>query len=655
VSRRVSRKMDYKLLFNSSIEALNGFDPREQGVKEYIDDFLGSRWKSIDDENRAFIVEVFSGCSRFANALKVVVGRYYKTEGKNSLIADKNMYTFLAYLAVFRLDEVGISHFRKFILTQDLNKVLKFLDFMFDETNLKTWIFAEWCKLYEHSYVQVQLLSPILRWLPELNDMVTNLKTRISSGATTKTSKPPTAVKPFALTKPRPRSVPIPEKIPKLEKHKPAPVSTYKRPKEVDILSKKRDENKKRAEKQLMEASMKQFSCANSEKSEKTKEKLRKHIEEENAKLDFTRHKAKSAPSTSMNIPIRLNAAAIMREGALINQKEDDIEKKLMNFSMGGLDISDFTKWQQEMKKKDLDEQLAEIERRRLAGKISFEDAILARHNLIKENKQKVSEIKKETKEMMDKYLQEKLTKDNEMRNLVQQIMEDTKNAKEAGVRLKEYKRKIVQEFNEENQSLMKAALEEAEEEMRQKVALIAKIRAIESVPIMRFKYVDLTETSGAGLLGEMSVAELKERLALLRVAQKEDEEKKRNDIIQAKVEKDQFLMDTLESISQRRAEKERENAQRSAERKKHKQHETKDEKVLEMQQKLEEKRLERKREKQAQQVRPVRSTRQKELLTEKKALEELRWSELEKRREKAAKLRSGGNATNTFSNTLRA
>ena len=29
---------------------------------------------------------------------------------------------------------------------------------------------------------------------------------------------------------------------------------------------------------------MKQFSCANSEKSEKTKEKLRKHLEEENAK-----------------------------------------------------------------------------------------------------------------------------------------------------------------------------------------------------------------------------------------------------------------------------------------------------------------------------------------------------------------------------------
>ena len=39
-----------------------------------------------------------------------------------------------------------------------------------------------------------------------------------------------------------------------------------------------------------------------------------------------------------------------MREGVLINQKEDDIERKLMNFSMGGRDASDFTKWQQEMR-----------------------------------------------------------------------------------------------------------------------------------------------------------------------------------------------------------------------------------------------------------------------------------------------------------------
>ena len=39
-----------------------------------------------------------------------------------------------------------------------------------------------------------------------------------------------------------------------------------------------------------------------------------------------------------------------MREGALVNQKEDDIDKMLMDFSIGGRDASDFMKWQQEMK-----------------------------------------------------------------------------------------------------------------------------------------------------------------------------------------------------------------------------------------------------------------------------------------------------------------
>ncbi|EDO25751.1 predicted protein, partial [Nematostella vectensis] len=45
----------------------------------------------------------------------------------------------------------------------------------------------------------------------------------------------------------------------------------------------------------------------------------------------------------------------------------------------------------------DMERELAEIEKRRLEGKLSYEDAILARQNLIKDNKQKVSEIKKQT------------------------------------------------------------------------------------------------------------------------------------------------------------------------------------------------------------------------------------------------------------------
>lgn len=48
------------------------------------------------------------------------------------------------------------------------------------------------------------------------------------------------------------------------------------------------------------------------------------------------------------------------------------------------------------MKQKDLDAQLFEIERRRLAGKLSHEEAILARQELVTDNKQKVQAMKDE-------------------------------------------------------------------------------------------------------------------------------------------------------------------------------------------------------------------------------------------------------------------
>ena len=72
-----------------------------------------------------------------------------------------------------------------------------------------------------------------------------------------------------------------------------------------------------------------------------------------------------------------------------------------------------------------------------------------------------------------------------------------------------------VQEVSAESQVLMARALEEAEQEMRSRAELIQQIRAMESVPVVRTKFVDLTETGGQGLLAEMSVAEVRVRLAV--------------------------------------------------------------------------------------------------------------------------------------------
>ncbi|CAH3015002.1 unnamed protein product [Porites evermanni] len=640
--------MNHKHLLSCCVEILDSFNPRIHGVLEHLNSCLATK-QGLEESDESFVTEVFSGCVQYSSIMKVVVDAFYAEAGKTSLRSERNVYTVLAYLALYRIDELGIAHFRKFVLSHEANKMHRFFSFFFNEENIKTWMKNEWCKHYEHSYVQTTLVSPLLRWMPELLDLVAELGDKLANKQKPRRPKPATEPKPFNLTKPRPRSVPMPEKIPKLKKLKPVPQSTYRAPVEEDVIAKIREENRRRAEEELIRSSARQPACASAEKSDKAKRRMRRIIDEENSKLQFNKAKAQEMPSTTGgNIPIKLNAATIMREGALFQKKEEEELKKLLEYEKGGRDASEFLKWQETTRKKDLDEKLAEIERRRLEGKLSYEEAILARQTMIKENQQRVMEMKEKTKEMMQKHLEKKSKEGEEMRKLVEQTMMEHENTKEARRKLQEYKQKLVQEVSKESQELMRKALEEAEEEMRQRVALIAKIRAIESVPVIRFKHVDLTESSGAGLLSEMSVAELRERLALLKIAEKEEEEDKRDSILKSKVEKDQHLMDTLETIAKHRAQKGKEAAVQLEQKRRPVKTEMKDPKLQELQEKLEAKKAERKMETEKLAVLPKKSSarRQKTLQTEKAALEKMRWRELEQTREKAAKLRSEGLAS---------
>lgn len=69
---------------------------------------------------------------------------------------------------------------------------------------------------------------------------------------------------------------------------------------------------------------------------------------------------------------------------------------RLQKLEAGAFDASNFHKWQSEMKQKDLEAQLLAIEERRLMGKISHEEAFLARTNVLAANQQLVQNMKKE-------------------------------------------------------------------------------------------------------------------------------------------------------------------------------------------------------------------------------------------------------------------
>lgn len=61
----------------------------------------------------------------------------------------------------------------------------------------------------------------------------------------------------------------------------------------------------------------------------------------------------------------------------------------------GAHEPSSFLQWQKEMQERDLQEELAKIERRRLEGRISYEEAAMA-HTRLMERNQKTAQLKKE-------------------------------------------------------------------------------------------------------------------------------------------------------------------------------------------------------------------------------------------------------------------
>ena len=91
---------------------------------------------------------------------------------------------------------------------------------------------------------------------------------------------------------------------------------------------------------------------------------------------------------------------------------------------------------------------------------------------------------------------------------------------------------------------------------MRKKLELIQQIKAAESISIDKTKLVDLTSNAGHGLLNEMSLVELSERLAQVKQFQENEKNQTHDRIIKSKVEKDQSLVESLKFINSFRTEK---------------------------------------------------------------------------------------------------
>ncbi|NXW89052.1 CFA99 protein, partial [Alopecoenas beccarii] len=551
-----------------------------------------------------FVLDTLAGCIEYKSLLDVVVNAFFVRDGKYCLISERNLYIVICYLATFRLEELGVQQFSRIVKSLDTAKMQKFLRFFFNALYLNTWIKDEWSKFYDSPYVKENWIDPLLRWQPKVQQLIEQLTDKLSNRTTTVKTSRVTQPEEFHLTVPKPRVIPVPLPIRVLEKSLPVPPSTYKPPKEKKQLEKIKTKNRRKAQVSVLHSCSSLFFPLNCffcvvPFSQVLELYLNLSLYISGVCSTYLDTQYLQSIASIDNIPIKLNAAAILREGALYQRKMEQELKRVENLLQGARDPSEFLEWQKQMRGKDLEEQLAEIECRRLQGKLSHEEAVLAHQNVVQENKKKANLMREEKAELMHQYAEKRLQEQKEMRELVEQVVEGHKNAKQAKIKLQKYKQQIVQEVCEENRELLRQALEEEEEKLRKRYELIQQIRAIASLPSLRHKFVDLTETGGHGLICEMSIVELRERLALLREAQKAAEEEKRDQIIHEKQAKEQLLLEKLDQISMFRAELGRAAALKQEEKKRKSQpseRPMKDERILNLQKKIVEKTMERKK-----------------------------------------------------------
>jgi hypothetical protein len=108
--------------------------------------------------------------------------------------------------------------------------------------------------------------------------------------------------------------------------------------------------------------------------------------------------------------------AAVLKESQLYKKQEDDVRRRLNEFEFGAKDPHEFLQWQQTMQKQDYEQEMNAIERKKLDGKISYEEAILAKERLADENRQIADEIKRQTRQAIEIHVKEKLQEEQRMK-----------------------------------------------------------------------------------------------------------------------------------------------------------------------------------------------------------------------------------------------
>ncbi|EFC42143.1 predicted protein [Naegleria gruberi] len=545
----------------------SGGYPPDTFVEHYFDDMdLEKNKKDME-----FISELIVGLERYENFINTTLDLFAKRSSAEEFLIlnrEKTDYSVVLYMLYFIFPEKATFAFLKLFFSNALVPVKRqrFIQFIFNSDIIAEKCVDEWSKHYEIAWIEAEIISSVKENQGTVLDYAATLVDKSKPQR-----KADTVMEPFNLTEQKPKTLPVEEVIDFKFKTKEVPATTYqpehpgiakaldmyREGKRVPFLDEKVLE-KNRNEMNKLREEMEKSKLNNStlfQKKKKDAEEFAKKYEETIPSPKFVVkdieqvRKILDAPAN-----VKLNAAAILREEAIVRKKQGKEAELLKKYETELRDDSEFVNWKESMKLMDEKKQLEDIERKKREAMESDLNARLMKEQFAEKNTIIASEQKKK-READVNALKEKL--------VTYQKMQEEKNkefAKAREEKLKEVKKEIkiekkrtayeVKKQREVNEKIIK---KQQEEEQKKREELMKQIKALVSGSKRQTKTFDRTETSEVGLLAEMSIQQLKEELDGLKKKQEQEREEKKSQIISQKKEKENDMQAKLSLLRKHR------------------------------------------------------------------------------------------------------
>ncbi|XP_021184622.3 cilia- and flagella-associated protein 99 [Helicoverpa armigera] len=495
---------------------------------EYMKSYIEKCPETTEDTKLSWIAETFLSFQRHRTFLQEIASHLHEEltdEEQDYFMIILHAVTFqcvpkdmqLLYKCLFNLSKPLLNTFTKFLSN---NEVLTFISQVAQSS-------------YDTNFITEKIIGPLFEWQPYISDMAHSYAEHVKKMENRKIKPLTIPVQPNVLNRKGKEYIPPPVQPGFFPATPPnSMLNKKKRMLTKTAIDQKlkqiHEKNKQKAAHLLNDVKNKDFHYAQlkSDRYYKRLSSIRDEIEIENTKAKPRQNSIlKASPP-----PVKETATTIKRMNKRIQLAEEDEVQWLHNVMKccrNTVKIDEITEYDRQEKER---ERLLDIEKKHLLGQITYEEALLSKKKLLEENKKKYEEFVKEKEawneeiERWRKVEMEKNRKQVEKLSMIELSLLQAKN--DIAAKKKESADKV----KKETEMILAKAIQEKQEQLERRVNMIKEIKILAMIARKARvpKIIDLTETSGLGLLCEMSMAELQERLNAMKIELKDEIETKR-------------------------------------------------------------------------------------------------------------------------------